>query len=121
MAGSNFRFGPDLPRSDELSLDTMQRVNELRAEIRSLRAVLLHVVSCMAQGQQVAVHEEPIRHWLGLPEGVTPEQAIERLVRTQARVLGNVRCPSCGAVVPDREGVHDERCIWCGATVETEL
>lgn len=124
MAERGFRglnpLGGDVARPDDVSLDTVQRVAELRAEIRTLKAVILHLVACQVQNSPVCLHEDPMRGWLGLQEGSTPEQALERLLRTQARVLGKVRCPACGAVIPDREGIHDERCVWCGAHATTE-
>ena len=99
---------------------SMQGVAELQAEVRTLRSVLLHMLACQAQDKPVALHEEPLRSFLHLPVDITAEQALGRLARQQARVLGTVTCPHCGAAVQDREGVTDELCQWCGKPIATE-
>lgn len=98
---------------------TMQGVAELKAEVRQLRAVLFHVLSSSVQGQPVVLHEDPIRSFLNLPLNATPEEARDRLVRSQARVVGRLSCPKCGALVQDREGIADEKCQFCGELVQT--
>lgn len=100
--------------------ESMRSINEMRMEIQALRAVLLHVLASLAQGEEVALHQDPVRGFLDLPEDVTPEQALDRLLRFQARVVGKVSCPECGATIQDREGIHDEVCQWCGSTLQTE-
>jgi hypothetical protein len=95
--------------------DGMQSLSELRQEVEAQRRVLLHLVHCQARGEALALHEDPLRLWLGLPLGATPEQAMDRLVRSQAKVLGTSACPSCGARIQEKEGVAPEACPWCGA------
>ena len=100
--------------------DTMQGVAELRAENRQLKAVLAHILLCQAQGRPVVLHEDPVRTFLGLPLQATPEDAMERLVRSQARVIGRLVCPKCAATVQDLEGVKTERCPYCGEALASE-
>ncbi len=99
--------------------DNLQSTAELRQEVEMMRRVLMHLVYCQAKGEPVALHEEPLRAWLGLPTNATAEQAMDRLARTQAKVLGTATCPGCDAQVQDKEGITDEVCPWCGMQLET--
>ena len=81
--------------------------------------MLRQLIFAQVQGQPLELHEDPIRTWLGLPVDITAEQAMDALVRSQARVLGTAACPECGARVQDKEGLEDEACPWCGASLAT--
>lgn len=100
--------------------DNIQSMAEMRQELEQLRRVVRNLIFSQVRGEPIALHEDPIRTWLGLPMETTPEQAMERLLRTQAKVVGTSACPTCGAQVQDLEGVKNERCQWCGASLETE-
>jgi len=100
--------------------DNMLSAAELRLALDALQRVVLHMVHCQVRGEPLALHEEPLRSWLGLPAGVTPEEAADRLHRSQARVIGRSACPACGAQVQDKEGITDEVCPWCGAMLATQ-
>ena len=99
---------------------SMQSAAEQRIQLEQLRAVLLRLVYCHVRGEELPLHEEPLRSFLDLPQDVTAEAALQRLMRSQARVLGATSCKACGAQVQDLEGITDEDCPWCGAKVETE-
>jgi len=99
--------------------DTMQGVAELRVEVKQLRTAIAQVLLAQVQGRPIALHEDPIRSFLGLPANATPEEALERLVRSQARVIGKITCGKCGAAVQDLEGVKTERCPFCGEALAT--
>jgi len=100
--------------------DGMLSAAELRQQVEALQRVVMQLVWAQVRGEPLALHEEPLRTWLGLPQGVTAEQALDRLRRSQAKVLGHSACPSCGAQVQDKEGITDEGCPWCGARLQTE-
>ena len=100
--------------------DNLQSTAELRQEVEMMRRVLMHLVFQQARGETAALHEDPIRSWLGMPTNVTAEEALDRLSRTQAKVLGTATCPGCGAQVQDKEGITDEVCPWCGMQLETQ-
>lgn len=95
-----------------------QTTAELRQEVDALRRVLTRIIWCQLRGEPLALHEDPLRTWLGLPLDATPEQALERLARSQAKVIGTTACPTCGAQIQDKEGITNESCPWCGATLE---
>ncbi len=99
--------------------DNLQSTAELRQEVEMMRRVLMHLVWCQTKGEALALHEEPVRSWLNMPTNVTPEEALDRLTRSQAKVLGTSTCPNCGAQVQDKEGITDEVCPWCGKQLET--
>jgi hypothetical protein len=111
------RGGASLRAAHQGIGDNLQSLAELRQELDIQRRVLMHLVYRQAQGEPLALHEDPIRTWLGLPGDATPEQAMERLTRSQAKVIGTSTCPSCGAQVQDLEGVTNEHCQWCGASL----
>lgn len=100
--------------------DTMQGVAEIRAEIRQIRAVISHMLLCQAQGRPPVLHEEPIRSFLALPALATAEDALDRLVRSQARAIGKLTCGRCHAQVQDLEGVKVERCPYCGDALSSD-
>ncbi len=108
--GDRFRFR----RMDEAAGHTMQGMAHLRQELRELRAVVLKLMLCSVRGEELPLEEEPFRGFLHLPESATRQQAMERLMRSQARVLGKLTCPGCGGIVQDKEGVLNETCSWCG-------
>jgi hypothetical protein len=117
---NNVRGSASLRAAHQGIGDNLQSLAELRQEVETQRRVLMHLLFVQAQGQPLALHEDPIRTWLGLPGDATPEQAIERLTRSQAKVIGTTACPNCGAQVQDLEGVAQEQCQWCGASVDEE-
>jgi len=100
--------------------DNIQSLAEMRQELEALRRVVRHLVFQQVREEPLTLHEDPIRTWLGLPVDTTPEQAMERLLRTQAKVVGTSACPGCDAQIQDLEGVSNEACQWCGASLETE-
>ncbi len=100
--------------------DNIQSLAEVRQELEMLRRVVRTMVYAQVSGEALALHEDPVSTWLGLPVGATPEQAMERLLRTQAKVVGTSACPSCGAQIQDLEGIANEQCQWCGARLEQE-
>ncbi len=95
--------------------DNIQSLAEMRQELEMLRKVVRHLIFQQVRGEPLEVHEDPVRTWLGLPVDTTAEQALDALMRSQARVIGKTACPTCGAQVQDREGVTNEVCQWCGA------
>lgn len=99
--------------------DGLQAGADLHRQVAELRAVLLRLLWCHAEGTAPPLHEEPFRSLLGLPASVTAEEAEEHLRRMHAPVLGTLTCPQCGARVPDREGVVDESCGWCGTPLHS--
>jgi hypothetical protein len=100
--------------------DNIQSLAEIRQEVEAQRRVLLHLIFKQCQGQPLEPHEDPIRTWLGLPKDATMEMAMERLHRTQAKVVGTSACPSCGAQIQALEGVTVDQCQWCGAMLTSE-
>ncbi len=99
--------------------DNIQSLSEIRQELEALRKVVRHLVFMQVRGEPLDLTEDPIRTWLALPVETTPEQAMQQLMRTQAKVIGTSACSSCGAQIQDLEGVTNEVCQWCGATLET--
>jgi hypothetical protein len=100
--------------------ENFQSLAELRQELETLRKVVMRMVWCQVQGEPLALNEDPLRTWLGLPQDATPEEALTRLQRSQAKVLGTSACPSCGAQIQDKEGVANEWCPWCGAKLDDQ-
>jgi rubrerythrin len=100
--------------------DNIQSIAELRQEVETLRKVVRYLIFQQVRGEPLALEEEPIRTWLGLPVEATAEQAMELLMRSQAKVVGTSACPSCGAQLQDLEGIRHEQCPWCGARMDSE-
>jgi hypothetical protein len=100
--------------------DNLQSIAEIRQEVEMLRKVVRYLIFQQVRGEELAVDEEPIRTWLGLPEDATVEQVMEQLWRSQAIVTGTSACPACGAQIQNLEGVSNEQCPWCGASLDDE-
>lgn len=93
---------------------------QLRAEVQILRAAVLSMLACWVQGTPPDLQAEPFVSFLGGASDADPETTIRRLIAQAGVALGKVSCPTCGAMLDDRLGVTDERCIFCGGTVPTE-
>lgn len=117
---TNARSSASLRAAHQGIGDNLQSLAELRQEVEFQRRVLMYLVYKQALGEPLALNEDPVRTWLGLPGDATPEQAMEHLTRSHAKVIGISACPDCGAQVQDREGVSNEQCQWCGASLGGE-
>lgn len=93
---------------------------QLRTEVQGLRAVVLSMLACWMQGTAPDLQAQPFMAFLGCGATDDPAVTMNRLIAQAGVVLGKVNCPTCGALVEDKMGVTDERCIFCGATVTTE-
>ena len=91
--------------------DTLHR---LQREVESLRQIVLHLLHCQANGENVDLNLKAIRGTLYLSEEASTEDVLEKLRRTQATVEGTQACPSCNSMVEIRTGVTP-RCGFCGA------
>jgi len=105
-------------RAQEFGQD--RSLMQLRSEVQALRAAVLTLISCAAQGTPPDLQAEPLRSFLGTTASEDPATTINRLLAQAGTVLGKVNCPTCGAIVDDKLGITDERCIFCGATVPTQ-
>ena len=93
---------------------------QLRTEVQALRAAVLSLIASAAHGTPPDLQAEPLRSFLGTTSSEDPAQTVNRLMAQAGVVLGKVNCPTCGAVVEDKLGITDERCIFCGTTLTTE-
>jgi len=91
----------------------------LQAEVKELRALVLHLLHCHANNAEVDLSLPAIRNALFLPSTGDNEQVLDRLNRTQASVIGKTPCPSCQSMVVLRENVNP-RCSFCGHEFEAE-
>ena len=90
-------------------------IRGVRAELHALRAVVSLLVQANASGQPIDLENESVRALLREGFGGPRRDAGGTGI-----VVGRVPCPSCGAIVNDELGVTEERCVFCGATVQTE-
>jgi hypothetical protein len=93
---------------------------QLRHEVQALRAAVLTLIASAVHGTAPDLQAEPLRSFLGTTATEDPAQTINRLMAQAGVVLGKVNCPTCGAVVEDKLGITDERCIFCGTQLTTE-
>ena len=90
---------------------------DLKAEVKELRALVLHLVHCHANKTEIDLSLPAIRNALFLPESGDNEVVLDRLNRTQAPVTGKTPCPKCQSMVMLRENVSP-RCSFCGHEFE---
>lgn len=107
-----------LERTQQFAQD--RSIVQLRAEVQALRAVVLSMLAAWMQGTAPDLQAEPFQSFLGGASAGDPATTIHRLIAQAGVTLGKVNCPTCGAMVDDREGITDELCIFCGGTVPTE-
>lgn len=101
--------------------DLMQASSEVRARIDKIEALLGHLTARILLGQGIAATDEPVLRFFGISnKNPDPLKMIRaRSAARSGKSLGTVECPSCGSNVLDLEGVFDEVCGFCGATVKT--
>ena len=113
-------------RSERLASETraqdLATVSELRAHIERLEGLLGYVTAKLLTGQPLDARDAPVLDFFGISDkNPNPLKMIrERVAMRTGRILGRVECPSCGSNVNDVEGVLEETCTFCGATVKTE-
>ncbi len=107
-----------MERAHEFGQD--RSIVQLRHEVQALRAAVLTLIASAVQGIPPDLQAEPLRSFLGPTVTEDPQETINRLMTQAGVVLGKVNCPTCGAVVEDKLGITNERCIFCGTILTTE-
>jgi len=92
---------------------------DLKAEVKELRALVLHLLHCHANKTEVDLSLPAIRNALFLPATGDNELVLDRLNRTHATVTGKAPCPKCQSMVIIRENVSP-RCSFCGHEFEAQ-
>lgn len=110
-----------LRETSDNALELMQTRGELLARIDKLEALLGHLTTRILTGEGIRPTDEVVLRFFGI-SNKNPDPM--KMIRARAAAksglsLGMVECPSCGSNVHDLEGVTDETCSFCGATVTT--
>ena len=95
---------------------------QLRARLDKIEALLGLLTARLLTGQPFTANDREVLDFFGISDK-TPNPlklVVQRAAARHAGVLGMVECPSCGSNVRDLEGVLEETCGFCGATVLTE-
>lgn len=120
-------FDPNAPgrralrAASENSADMMNTRSELNARIDKLETLVSHLAARLLTGEGFRASDEPVLRFFGISsKNPDPLKMIRaRSAAKSGKSLGMVECPSCGSNVHDLEGVFDEVCSFCGATVQT--
>lgn len=110
-----------LRSAGENAADLLQTRGELRARIDKLEALVGYLTERILLGEFVQATDEPVLRFYGISnKNPDPLKMIRaRSAAKSGKSLGMVECPGCGSNVHDLEGVFDEVCSFCGATVTT--
>jgi hypothetical protein len=101
--------------------DVMETKAETRAKLLRIEALLGYLTTKILLGQPLAATDDPVLAFFQIsPKNPDPLKRIAEIGARYAKMLGIVECPSCGSSVKDVEGVTNEVCGFCGATVTTE-
>jgi len=99
--------------------DNQLEINKLRQQLIHQEQVIVYLLTKLIDNETLSINDEAIKQFLHLPQGEEKE-VLTRLKSKAGTILGKVRCPTCDALVEDVEGVFEEKCAWCGSTVETD-
>lgn len=102
--------------------DVSHMNTQLRARLDKIEALLGLLTTRLLTGQPFRATDRAVLDFFGISDK-NPDPLkliVQRTAARQASVLGMVECPSCGSNVRDLEGVLEETCTFCGATVLTE-
>lgn len=101
-------------------------VSEMKADVRAkldrIEALLGYLTAKALTGGELKASDPAVLTFFGISnKHPNPLKRIAEIAALRyAKKLGVVECPSCGSNVHDLEGVTEETCSFCGATVKTE-
>lgn len=96
-------------------------VYDLQRELRTLKAVVSHLLQAQVEGVVPDLTNSDIQELLHLPTEASQEDALQRIRLRHAPVSGTIKCATCGSTVTVREGVVAQSCQFCGADVEEAI
>ena len=124
------RMDPHRPHDDPtargMASEVAQELASAKAEttvrLAKLEALVGYLTAKLLSGQPLAASDQPVLDFFGISsKNPDPGKLIkERFAHRYAKKRNMVECPACGSNVLDVEGVLDETCTFCGATVRTE-
>ena len=97
--------------------DVLGTVYDLQRELRTLKAVVSHLLQSQVEGIAPDLTNDDIRELLHLPQDASQEDALQRIRLRHAPISGKIECKACESIVTVREGVVDQECQFCGATI----
>lgn len=115
-----FRSRWELMQSADIAQNAKQ-LQALAVDFAELEKFVVYLAAKLALGQSLSPDDPAVRDFLRLGRADDPRRALLELVGNlqHKHTPKVVTCPKCGAGVRDVQGVLDERCQFCGATVRT--
>lgn len=95
---------------------------EIRAKLDRIEALLGYLTAKALTGGTLQATDPAVLSFFGISDKhPNPLKRIAEIGALRyAKKLGVVECRSCGSNVHDLEGITEEVCSFCGATVKTE-
>lgn len=104
------------------SADIAEAKAEIRAKLDRIEALLGYLTAKALTGSPLDASDQPVLTFFGISS--KHPNPLKRIAEIGAlrygKKLGIVECQSCGSNVKDLEGITEETCSFCGATVATE-
>lgn len=116
---------PGDPHARGVAAGAAADVAEVKAEIRTkldrIEALLGYLTAKALTGGELRATDPAVLSFFGISDKhPNPIKRIAEIGALRyAKKLGVVECQSCGSNVHDLEGVTEETCSFCGATVKT--
>ena len=97
--------------------DVLGTVYDLQRELRTLKAVVSHLLQSQVEGVAPDLTNDDIRELLHLPQDASQEDALQRIRLRHAPISGKIQCENCESTVTIREGIVAQKCQFCGAAI----